>query len=57
MLILAPFVLLAAIVFWRFGWIKTLLLIVPLILGCLWALRGLEVNVNNSKENVLISIK
>ncbi len=56
-LILAPFVFLAAIVLWRFGWIKTLLLIVPLTIGCLWASRGLEVNVNSSKENVLISVK
>ena len=57
MLIMAPFVLIAAVVLWRFGWGKMLLIAPPVVLGCLCALRGLEVDVNNSNEKVLISIR
>ncbi len=57
MLILAPFILIATIIFWRFWWFKPLVFAVPLFLGCLCALRGLEVDVNNNNEKVFISIK
>jgi hypothetical protein len=57
MLILAPFVLLATIILWRFEWFRLLLLSVPLVLRCLCSLRGLEVNVSNGNEKVFISIK
>ena len=57
MLILAPLVLLAAAILWPFGWGKPLLIAAPLVLACLWALRGLEVNVSNSHEKVNIAVK
>ena len=56
-LILAPFVLIAAVVLWRFGWGKMLLIAPPVVFGCLCALRGLEVDVNNNNEKLLISIR
>lgn len=56
-LILAPFVLIAAIVLWPWGFGKMLLIAPLLVFGCLCALRGLEVDVNNSNEKVLISVK
>jgi hypothetical protein len=56
-LILAPFVLIAAIVLWPWGWGKPLLIAAPLVLTCLYALRGLEVNISNSHEKVNIAVK
>lgn len=57
MLVLAPIVLLAAAVLWRFGWGKPLLIVAPAALGCLFALRGLEVDISNSQEKVFVSIR
>jgi len=57
MLILTPFVLIAAAVFWHRGFGKPLLIAAPLVLTCLCALRGLEVNVSNSNEKVNIAVK
>jgi len=49
--------LLAALVLWSFGWGKPFLLFIPVLLGLLWALRGLEVDINDREEKVFISIK
>jgi len=57
LLILAPLVLLAAVILWPFGWGKTLLAIVPAVFGCLCAMRGLEVDVEQGQEKVQISVK
>lgn len=56
-LALAPLVLLAAAILWRRGLGRLLLIGGPMILNCLCALRGLEVNVENEKECVFISFK
>lgn len=57
MLILAPFVLVAAVILWRFGWGRLLLLAVPAIFACICAMRGLEVKVDQTQEKVLVSVK
>jgi hypothetical protein len=57
LLVLTPLLLIAALVAWPFGWGKPLLMVVPTILRCLHAMRGLEVNVVNGKEKVSISVK
>ncbi|MFC1948925.1 hypothetical protein ACFLW0_01965 [Chloroflexota bacterium] len=56
-LALAPLVLLAAVILWPFGWGRPLVMVLPLLLNCLGALRGLEVDVDNKKEKILISFK
>ncbi len=56
LLVLLPLVLLAAIVLLPFGWGK-ILLVVPAALTILCEARGLEVEFENKKERVLISIK
>jgi len=56
-LIMAPVILLAGGVLWYTGWGRPLLLIIPLVLSCLCAMRGLEVDINDNREKVLISIK
>lgn len=58
LIIMLPFILLATAVLWCFGWGKPLLKIVPAALGCLCALRGLEVDLkHNNNEKVFISVK
>jgi len=57
LLLMAPFLLLAALVLWSFGWGKPLLLFIPVLLGLLWALRGLEIDINDKGQKVFISIK
>ena len=53
--ILAPFVLVLAALLWPLGWARTLLLTGLLLFRLFCSLRGLEVNVEKSSEQVLIS--
>ncbi len=55
LIILSPLILLAAIIFWRFGWSRLLIFSFPVVIGCVFALRGLKVDVNRGRERVLIS--
>ena len=57
LLLLAPFLLLGAIFLWSFGWGKTLLLFIPVMLEILSELRGLEIDVDSGEEKVFISFK
>jgi hypothetical protein len=56
-IILAPLVLLAALILWPFVWGKLLLLSGPMILGVLCSLRGLEVNINRGSGVLLVSFR
>jgi len=56
LLILSPLALLAAIALFPFGWGRILLMI-PAVLVILCYMRGLEVEVEDKKERVLISVK
>lgn len=56
-LVLLPFVLLFAAVFWYSGYGKTLLLSGPRIMTCICALRGLHVHVGQKQNGVLISVR
>ncbi len=55
MIILLPFVLLAALLTWRGGQGKFLLLIYPLLVSLLFKLSGLHIEVGGRKDNVLIA--
>ncbi len=55
--ILGPLVLVLAILVWPFGWARPLLLTGPLLFRLFCSLRGLEVNVEKSSEQVLISFR
>ena len=57
LLILAPLVLLAAAVLWRLGWGRPLLIAFPAVIDCFYAMRGLEVEVRQRQEIVIISVK
>ncbi len=57
LMLIAPLLLLATLVLWSFGWGKPFLLFIPMLLGLLWALRGLEIDINDKGEKVFISIK
>ena len=57
LLLILPFLILGTLFFWMFGWGRSLLLFIPVLLGILWALRGLEVDVEDSNEKVFISIR
>ena len=54
---LAPLMLIAVAILWPFSWGKPVLLFVPLVCGCLCALRGLEVDLKQSNRLLLISFK
>ena len=57
LLLMAPFLLLATLVLWSFGWGKPFLLFIPVLLGLFWALRGLEIDINDKGQKVFISIQ
>ena len=56
-LLIAPLLLIAALVLWSFGWGKVFLLFIPVLIGIIWALRGLEIDINDKEQRVFISIK
>jgi hypothetical protein len=56
-IVLAPLVLLLALILRPLGWGKPVLLSGPLILGILCALRGLELNLDRGSRLLLISFK
>jgi hypothetical protein len=55
MLVLLPFVLIAALLTWQSGKGKLLLLTYPLLISLLFKLSGLHIEVGGRKENVLIA--
>ena len=55
-LIIAPLVLVAAVILWYTGWGRAILLIGPAIYRCFCALRGLKIDVKQGQEHVYISI-
>ena len=57
LLVLSPLILITAVVLWFLGWGKTLFIAPFAILGCMCAMRGLEVEVEQGQERVLISVK
>ena len=56
-LLLFPFVLVAAVVFWYRGWTKPLLLTGPSLFMLFCAVRGLEVDIKQGSEQFLISLR
>ncbi len=55
MIILLPFVLVAALLTWRSGQGKLLLLIYPLLISLLFQLSGLHIEIGRSEQSVLIA--
>jgi len=56
-IVLAPLVLLLALILRPLGWGKLVLLSGPMLLGILSALRGLELNLNLGNRLLFISFK
>jgi len=57
MLVLLPFVLVAAVVTWRRGPGAALLAAYPLLFSVLWNLSGLHVETRDADNDVLISFR
>jgi len=57
LLLLLPFLLLAALLLCAFGWGRPFLLFIPVLLGILHALPGLEIDIAGPEENIFVSIK
>ncbi len=57
LLVLLPLILIAAVVLLIMGWGKTLFIIPFAVFGCINAMRGLEVQIEQGQERVLISVK
>jgi len=55
LIILSPLILVAAMVLWRFGWFRRLIFSFPMAIDCVFAMRGLKVDVNQGSERVFIS--
>lgn len=55
MLVLLPFVLIAALFTWRSGQGKWLLLTYPLLISVLFHLSGLHIEIGHSEQNILIA--
>ena len=56
-LVLLPLLLIGALVFWRLGLWRKLLLFWPVTLGVYTALRGLEIDVEQTDSRVLFWFK
>jgi hypothetical protein len=56
-IVLAPLVLIIALITWPIGWGKPFLLAGPTIGRCVCALHGLEVDVKEGDQSFLISFK
>jgi hypothetical protein len=56
-IVLAPLVLLAALILWPLVWGKLLLLSGPMLFGVLCALRGLELELNHGSRLLQISFR
>ena len=56
-LILLPFTILLTLILLPFGWNGRLFKLGPGIMRCLCSLRGLEIDVQQDKEHVLIYLK
>jgi hypothetical protein len=56
-LLLSPFVIVASALLWPRGWGRTVLLIGPHAFRLFCALRGLEVDVHDGSEHVLVSFR
>ena len=56
-IVLAPLMIIAAIITWPVGWGKSFLLAGPTIGRCVCALHGLEVDVQEGDQVFLISFK
>ena len=56
-LLIAPLVLVAALILWPWGWSRTLLLSGPYLCRVIYSLRGLEVDVGQKDERILVSFK
>jgi len=57
LLLMLPFMLLAAVILWPFGWGKALIGIIPAVGRCICAMRGLQVDVEDGPEKVNIWVK
>jgi len=55
LIVLFPFVLVAALITWRSGQGKWLLLTYPLLISVLFHLSGLHVEIEHEKQNILIA--
>jgi len=55
LIVLFPFVLVAALITWRSGQGKWLLLTYPLLVSVLFHLSGLHIEVEHPEQNVLIA--
>jgi hypothetical protein len=55
MIVLFPFVLIAALLIWRSGQGKWLLMTYPLLISVLFHLSGLHIEVEHPDENILIA--
>jgi hypothetical protein len=57
MLLFAPLVLLIAIMTWRSGHGKRLLLAYPMLFFTLWALSGLGIHIENKDKKIVLLFK
>ena len=56
LLLALPFVLLAALVAWPLGWARTVLGVLPALLGLIHALHGLKIEVNSGEDRIDIKV-
>lgn len=54
-LLMTPFVLVGAVLLWPRGWGRPLLLAGPLLLGLVFAARGLTIDVEEGPQRIYIS--
>lgn len=57
MILILPFVILAALITWRRGPGRMLLWSYPLLIAVLWRLSGLHIEVQNAREELLIDFR
>ena len=53
-IILLPFLLIAAVLFWHLWWVRPLLFGMPVLFQLICALRGLKVEIEQNSERFLV---
>ena len=57
LLILLPFLLLAALLAWPSGYGRAILVVIPMLLAVIWSMSGLKIHVQSKDKQVYLNVQ
>ena len=57
LIILLPFLLLAAIIAWPSGYGRIILAVIPMLISVIWSMSGLKIHIKNKDKQVYLNVK